>query len=252
MIKIINKRIGGSLFHYAHFLIDCLYPEIVQDVHLFQEVVREKNIDQTIGNFHSIYTDVTHLKNTELNKTEFDSLQTHSLVLKNKEEYTDILHLNKFRDFIFSRYSIYDHCISPEIILIKRGDRISLIDDPELKQINTNVTTGKERREIDRVDELEQFLQHTYKHKFQAVFLEHLPFEQQVKLFYNCKTVIAIHGAAMANVLFCKENTKFIEIVHNMRYEWFDTVFRNLNIHHIKCANNRFDEIVLCLKENII
>ena len=48
MIKIKNIRNAGSLFHYAHFIIDCLFPEIINNVYNYKEVIREKNIDQTL------------------------------------------------------------------------------------------------------------------------------------------------------------------------------------------------------------
>ena len=54
MIKIKNIRKEGSLFHYAHFICDCLFPEIVCDIFKYSEVIREKTIEQTIGNFNKI------------------------------------------------------------------------------------------------------------------------------------------------------------------------------------------------------
>jgi hypothetical protein len=66
MIKIKNIRTGGSLFHYAHFICDCLFPEIISDFFNYKEIIREKNIHQTIGNFSKIYSDVMRIKNTEL------------------------------------------------------------------------------------------------------------------------------------------------------------------------------------------
>jgi hypothetical protein len=47
MIKVINKRTKrGSLFHYAHFLCDCLFPEIINDIYSYKKVVREKILDK--------------------------------------------------------------------------------------------------------------------------------------------------------------------------------------------------------------
>jgi hypothetical protein len=66
MIKVINNRNEGSLFHYAHFLCDCLFPEIINDIFKYNEVIREKNIHQTIGNFSKIYEEVMMIKNKEL------------------------------------------------------------------------------------------------------------------------------------------------------------------------------------------
>lgn len=42
MIKIKNNRVDGSLFHYAHFICDCLFPEIICDIFNYDEVIREK------------------------------------------------------------------------------------------------------------------------------------------------------------------------------------------------------------------
>ena len=47
-IKIFNKRYGGSLYHYAHFICDCLFPEIVCDIYNYDVVYRERSINQTI------------------------------------------------------------------------------------------------------------------------------------------------------------------------------------------------------------
>ena len=39
-----------------------------------------------------------------------------------------------------------------------------------------------------------------------------LSFQEQVYLFNNAKIIIGAHGAAFANLAFCKKNTKIIEI----------------------------------------
>lgn len=43
MIKVINNRSEGSLFHYAHFICDCLFPEIMCDIFNYDEVIRLKH-----------------------------------------------------------------------------------------------------------------------------------------------------------------------------------------------------------------
>ena len=79
MIKIKNIRKEGSLFHYAHFICDCLFPEIVCDIFKYSEVIREKTIEQTIGNFNKIYTDVMLIKNTELPSSDFQNLNINTI-----------------------------------------------------------------------------------------------------------------------------------------------------------------------------
>jgi len=164
MIKVINKRrTGGHLFHYAHFLCDCLFPEIVCDVYNYSEVIREKSIDQTLGNFDKIYSEATSSKCTELIKEEFDDLDVETIIYKQKEEICDKISFEKFRNFVFSQYKInpLDRDENyPEVLLIKRGHRVNLINDEQLNSINNNYTNGKERREINEIDKLEEYLHH--------------------------------------------------------------------------------------------
>ena len=245
MIKVKNNRETGSMFHYAHFICDCLFPEIISDIFNYNEVIREKNIHQTIGNFSKIYTDVMQIKNTELLSNDFNNLNVDTICYKNKEDYSDKIYFDKFRTFIFERYTInnleYDY---PEVILIKRNDRIQLIDDEYLSSINTNITTGKERREINNINDIESFLQNKYENKFKSLYFEKLSFEEQIKYFNNAKLIICAHGAVMSNMFFCKEGTKIIEVTCGCSWPFFDKISSILNLNHIKCHENNFDSII--------
>jgi len=247
MIKIKNNRKEGSMFHYAHFICDCLFPEIISDIFNYNEIIREKNIHQTIGNFSKIYTDVMRIKNTELLSNDFNNLNVDTICYKNKENYCDKIYFDKFRKFIFERYNInnleYNNDY-PEVILIKRNDRINLIDDEYLSKINTNITTGKERREINNIIDIEQFLQNKYNNKFKSLYFEKLSFEEQIKYFNNANLIICAHGAVMSNMFFCKEGVKIIEVTCGCSWYFFDTISNILNLNHIKCNENSFDSII--------
>ena len=182
MIKIKNNRREGSMFHYAHFICDCLFPEIIADIFNYNESIREIDINQTIGNFSKIYTDVMMIKNTELLSNDFNNLNVNTIYYKNKEEYCDKIYFDKFRNFIFKRYNIKNlEYINyyPEVILIKRNDRVNLIDDKYLSKnlLNTfSDTNGKERREIKNVIDVEKFLKNKYKNKFKNYMNEKFTF----------------------------------------------------------------------------
>jgi len=47
---------------------------------------------------------------------------------------------------------------------------------------------------------------------FYVVRLGELDFQDQVNLFYNAEHIIGLHGAAFANIVFCKPKTRIIEI----------------------------------------
>ena len=247
MIKVINNRISGSLFHYAHFICDCLFPEIICDIFKYNEVIREKNLEQTIGNFNKIYTQVMNVKNTELFINDFNKVNVDTISYKNKEYFTNKTCFDKFRNYIFGRYNIknleYNNNY-PKVILIKRKDRINLIDDEYLKKINTNVTTGKERREIKDIIDIEKFLKTKYQNNFKSLYFENLPFKQQILYFNNAKLIICAHGAVLSNMFFCKEKTKIIEVTCGFKYPFFNKISSILNLNHIKCHENNFKDII--------
>lgn len=251
MIKVKNNRKNGSLFHYAHFLCDCLFPEIINNVFLHNQVIRKKNIHQTIGNFSKIYEEVMDTKNIELLSPEFDNLNIDILEYQTKEEYCNKIYFDIFRNFIFTKYNInsleYNNNY-PKVILIKRDTRINLIDDEYLKALNNNITTGKERREINNIDEIESFLQNKYNDSFESLFFENITFKEQILYFNNAQLIICAHGAVMSNMFFCKESTTIIEITCGRNWAFFDRLSEILNLNHIKCIENNYDNITDIIK----
>ena len=47
---------------------------------------------------------------------------------------------------------------------------------------------------------------------FKILRLSYFSFRKQVNLFSNAKIIIGPHGAGFANLIFCKKNTKVIEL----------------------------------------
>lgn len=261
IIKIENKRKSGYMFHYAHFICDCLFTEIVNDIFNYDKIIRKKTLHQTIGNFHKIYTDITNTENIELVEDEYNDYPGDIICFKKKEDYSNKYYFDKFRNFIFSKYKINNLIYLddyPEVILIKRGDRIKLINDDYLSKLDNKkemwwcVSTGKERREIVDIDNVENYLKKKYKNKFKSVYFENVPFEKQVLYFNNAKLIICVHGAVLSNMFFCKEQTTIIEVFPKITpFPFFDKISNILNLKHIKC-NNTYDNIIDCIDANTI
>ena len=118
-----------------------------------------------------------------------------------------------------------------------------------MSKINNNATTGKERREIDNIDNVEGYLKDKYGDKFKGLYFENLPFEEQIKYFNNAKIIICAHGAVMSNMFFCKEGTTIIEVTCDTIWVFFDKISNILNLKHIKCKKNNFDSIIKCIEQ---
>ena len=113
-------------------------------------------------------------------------------------------------------------------------------------------TTGKERREINEIDSLEEYLKKKYNDSFNSVYLELISFEEQIKIFNNAKLIVCAHGAGMSNMFFCKEQTTIIEVTCNTNWIFFDTMSKILNLKHIKCHDNNLNSIIKCIEDNIV
>ena len=75
MVKVENTRDIGFLFHYGHFICDCLMPEIQNRVYKYKNVYRLMGVRQTIGNFHNLYEEIMGVNNIELPEKEFSQLE---------------------------------------------------------------------------------------------------------------------------------------------------------------------------------
>lgn len=266
-IKIINKRDVGELYHYAHFICDCLFPEIINNVYLHKRVIRIHNIKQTIGIFNKIYENVMQSKNIELPIIKFNqhSASTISINGCNAFQNTTKEEIEIFRNFIFNRFqiNIQRNINYPEVILIQRGNQ------PRLTQLNSSFQkNGKERREINKMYQLKRYLNQRFSNRFKptknsirpadlnlqrfkTIELENMPFSQQIRYFKNAKLIIGIHGAAFANNLFCVPGTHIVEVTSSdcppiYPYIYFDNISNLCELNHYKCNNN-----IECIIETI-
>jgi hypothetical protein len=256
MIKILNRRESGNLFHYAHFICDCLFPEIIAGIYKNKRIIREESISQTLGNFLPIYCMIMNCKCIEIELSLFDSANAKLYINKAKEELTSPIYFEIFRKYMFNRFKINPDIIYPKypsVILIQRGKRVKLIRDESLELNNGNYTNGAERREINNIEKVKIFMKNKYGNNFQTLILENIPFEEQIQYFNNAKIIVCAHGACMSNLFFCKKDTILFEITCGEVWTFFDTITKNLQIIHHKIKNNNSDIIINRIRnENIV
>lgn len=245
-IKIYNDRQSGWVFHYAHFMCDLVLPDIVQKVYEHDICYRLNTEQQTIGNFKPLWEKIMGIKTIEISNEEFENknipLKISSRFENNKNKFGK-KEINEFKKYIYKRFDIKPDYSYPEIILIERGENKNLVNNDMKDKLLLNnkfaLTTGKSRREIENIDLLKEHLSDV---PYKCIMLEHMDIEEQIKYFYNAKIIIAAHGAAMSNLLFCRENTIMIEIMCG-NWEFFNIISHETSIKHIKCVNN-VDEIM--------
>lgn len=57
--------------------------------------------------------------------------------------------------------------------------------------------------------------------------------QQQIETFANAKIAIGVHGAGIANILWCQEGTKVVEIFHSKFAPWCYCILANqLNMNY--------------------
>ena len=119
-IKIKTTLKSNYLFHYAHFMIDFIFPLICTNNHNYLEIIREKTINQTIGNFNYLAKEIIGKNYEEIPTDEYINYPAQEVVLPLKEDLQE-------KDFLYFQQEMVKKFVKsdskenwPEIILIKR------------------------------------------------------------------------------------------------------------------------------------
>jgi hypothetical protein len=116
---------------------------------------------------------------------------------------------------------------------------ITVIDrqPPEAYYTNASVArgAGAQRRSVANLDEVVRELQHAGIGKVQAVALEEMSLPEQAETFSNSDVIVAQHGAALANLVWCRPGTLVVEIV-DVRYrpDAFRSLAQVLDLVHVR------------------
>jgi hypothetical protein len=119
-------------------------------------------------------------------------------------KFNDLSSIN-FNQSIFADKNSLLNLKSPKKIFIERG----------------NVTY----RKLLKSDQLITFLKNE---GYYFCALDKLTFKEQAILFYNADNIIAPHGAALTNIMFCKPDTKLLEL---FPYKYQDWTFYTLSAY---------------------
>ncbi len=112
----------------------------------------------------------------------------------------------------------------------------------------------KHLRSIKNEKEIKNFLKNF---GFEFVQLSKLKFTEQVDLFNNAKIIVGLHGAGFANLCFCKEKTKIIELKNKTAGKMYENlaitnklIYRSIiGIDENLQSNNQFGHITVSIDD---
>jgi len=84
------------------------------------------------------------------------------------------------------------------------------LDSKQLKY--TLISRSKSSRGLKNEDQLYKMLS---KYKFKKYYFENLSYLEQIRLCYNSKIIIGVHGSGLTNLIFMKKNSNLIEMTNN-------------------------------------
>ncbi|MDC3152592.1 glycosyltransferase family 61 protein, partial [Pelagibacteraceae bacterium] len=95
-------------------------------------------------------------------------------------------------------------------------------------------------RKIINENEVVEFVK---KLDFKIITLSNYSYIDQIKLFYNAKNIIGLHGAGFANVIFSKPELKILELKPLSAGKMCENLIKkcNINYDHISVKPEKFD-----------
>lgn len=175
---------------------------------------RNINHNHAVEIFHILYPNAIIIENAKLDELPPDHIKLPESEYPNNPYYESYLFLrNSFIPHIISHMKESD-TLYPEYIFISRNE-------------------DSDRRQI--LNETELFEKCEVLQKFKKINITDYTLLEQMVLFYNAKFIIAAHGAALINTIFCNKAT-VIEISSDFlkKIQLFKHIAENFpeNIHY--------------------
>lgn len=117
-----------------------------------------------------------------------------------------ILHCD---EYVFTQAEAYSGFIhSSDISILVKHLMVEPSPQPDSNR-NIYISRKNSSRTFDNESEIEEMLK---KQGYDIVYSEHLTFLEQITLFQSARVVIAVHGAGLANLIWCHPGSHVIEL----------------------------------------
>ena len=215
---------GGGNFNYFHWLFDVL-PRLI----ILRQKIDFKNIDFFLFpnidlNFQKETLDLLEIPiNKRISSKIYRHLSADEIICV---DHPCVILNDPLRDneniptWILE---FYKNEIKKKINLRKKIKKIYI----DRKDSNSNI---KNLRVIINENQVRELLLNS---GFDIVKLSSLSFSKQIELFDSADTVVGLHGAGLSNILFCKPNTKIIEIKPSHVGSMYENLGKKLNLNYI-------------------
>ena len=115
-----------------------------------------------------------------------------------------------------------------------------------------NLTKGKKNNFSSRILINESEVRKELK-DYTFLYLEDMSLQNQIITFNNAKTIVGMSGAGLTNILYCKKNSKIIELrpeFFGYNYNYFSDLakIKNLKFYPLICSSNNTNDIKLSKK----
>lgn len=209
---------GGSVQHYYHFLLGFLLPL----VHWYENNSgdRYKRIIVRSCGIMDAHIESLGFRNVSFSgRSSAGKIGRDSLIRRLEIEGYDNPQLDYAGQIIAAKNTLVRQLLSaaevtppgsgvrgaPSILFVNRGkpDPFYSSKECELK------TASNQRRSLPNFEELTQSIEDLSP---KLVYLEDCSLVEQIRLFSSCDIVVAQHGAALANIVFCRVGATVIEI----------------------------------------
>lgn len=209
----INK--AGGFFHFYLEVIPKLLDYVKKDFNI-NFIIEEMSFYKEILNFY----DIKYIENLT------DTSKKNNLIKMNKfyPSAEDIIKLYQ----VNSKFSLEGG--TPRFIYITRRN--------------------ERARRVHNEKDLIKFLNTL---KFEVVDPGNLSFIEQIRIFRNAEVIIAPHGAALSNIIWCRENTRIIELNGENDVRWhFAKVASVLKFKHTLILGKTINSIYFETPINVI
>lgn len=119
------------------------------------------------------------------------------------------------KNLLLSEVRPFTACFNGEELQSVHDYMVSHIPQEYLdKTYPERIYVTRKKAKYRKVVNEEEVIQLVSQYGFSVVDFDDMPFWEQVAQMRAAKCIIAIHGAGMANIVFCESKTKIIELLH--------------------------------------